>query len=1092
VSLPLCGDRYLAHQHYSILVAQLGLDYLFREATECIESEDMQEKILQLSAKNEGYLGVGKALRERLYERMLALVRRHNSIGGPSALAVNTISWLLEHDGSMSAFDLARAVTLKPKTSALAAIDVDDVMERVILVCCGFVTLDRHSGVARFIHQTCREFLASVDFERTAERHTRMSCTALTYLTRFNPTFEWPTRIRVFPDHPDSFLVLVTIFLLFKATCVDKAALLRFLRSLTARNRAEFVRVAYLLLLRARRPYYGTHYEAYDTVPPSDSLHILSLLSRDGPITDYLSVDELGLPMSQHTYAMLFAAATGRLALLKELHHLHSNGFDGARDGFGGTALHWAAAGGQLSSVNWIMDQISHHISTLTDSQGLTAVHLAVKNSHTHVVKTLLSKGLNVQTLGRTIWDSVMDECMRKGEPSMMKTLLAASDTQFGYVNLRGQTLLHLSAIHGNTSILEYLLNETPIADRINDRDLRHRTALYWAASYGRADIIRILVQHDPDVTLADQKGWTPLHAVFLSKNISGQQVQAVVIALVEGNASSYVQDHQGKTPYHWTRRSQYTVQRSDDVRLLLINNNTAGTSSQNYLELRTSLLDAAADGHDHIAVDAILERDGADICSSAGIETLVNIALRTRCMASIIWLIREWQPRAPISPSDALWRVTGQTPLQIALSHQYEGPLLLKALREVSLGLVDLAWQDEKRRSPLHFACSQMFDPHDLVLILLEMGAASHMEDRDDQGMTALHTAITAGQSEHTVAILVAQAHADVGALDGSGNSCLKLVYQQAVSMPPSSKHGSTWRIRCICIMRCLMAHTRSQDLELFGGPILAEACAGGHSWIVECLLQWQLDDNVPLGQAIVDGRDEMVHALLHRRFYGQFAQHPNSPMTETSEFEGPGFNLPLVTSSGLLFVGPARPEPAPVPQIVAESRAFEGVYARWYKQSHHDSKNATLKGLWQTHYSLDKAYLAHYLRVDLNTLLTLKVFHPRRNPWVIHPRRDPSATVTPWRQVVFRRLTDRSPDGFRISPQRAEDTCAGRSLRRTSSEEFTGLRQVQVSEGALRGVLLTDLRVRATFISLATFPIHKFLTFDCTMHSRLWIRKA
>jgi ankyrin repeat protein len=882
--------------------------------------------------------------------------------------------------------------------------------------------------------------------------------------------------------------------LIFKATSTDETALQCFLRPSAARNRAEFVRVAYLLLLRARRPYYGTHYEAYDTLPPSDSLHILSLLSCDG----YLSVDELGLPMSQHTYAVMFAAATGRLALLKELHHLHSDVFDGARDGFGGTALHWAAAGGQLSSVDWIMDHISHHISTLTDNQGLTALHLAVKNLHTHIVKTLLRKGLNVQTLDRTNWDSVMEECVRKGEPSMMKTLLEASDTQFGFVNLRGQTLLHLSAIHGSPSILEYLLNETPIADRINDCDLRHRTALYCAAFYGRADIIRILVQHDPDVTLADQKGWTPLHAVFFSKNLSEQQVQAVIIALVEGNASSYVQDHQGKTPYHWTRpdrRSQTTVQRSDTVRLLLINNNTAGTSSQNYLELRTSLLDAAADGHDHIAVDAILERDGADIldCSSAGIETLVNIALRTKCMATIIWLIRDWQPRAPISPSDALLRFTGQTPLQIALSHHYEGPLLLKALREVSLGLVDLAWRDATRRSPLHIACAQMFEPNELILILLEMGAASHMEDRDDQGMTALHTAITAGQSECTVEILVAQGHADVGALDGSGNSCLKLVYQQAVSIRPSrSEYEWEWRIRCIRIMRCLMAHTRSQDLELFGGPILAEACAGGHSWIVKCLLQWQLNDNVPLGQAIVHGRDKVMHALLHRRFYGQFAQHPNSPMTETSEFEGPSFNLPLVTSPGLLFVGPARPEPAPVPQIVAESRAFEGVYARWYKQSHHDSKNATLKGLWQTHYSLDKAYLAHYLRVDLNTLLTLKVFHPRRNPWVIHPRRGPSATVTPWRQVVFRRLTDRSPDGFRISPQRAEDTCAGRSLRRTSSEEFTGLRQVQVSEGALRGVLLTDLRVRATFISLATFPIHKFLTFDCTMHSRLWIRKA
>jgi ankyrin repeat protein len=1077
------------------------LDYLCRQARSCFDIEDMGDEIQQLIAATPEH-PVREALGLRLYRRMLGLIQNNTLGSRQRGYAVNTIGWLLEHDGSMSVSDLAQAVTLKPNASTPGSVDVDSVVDRVIEVCSGFVTLDHRSQQVRFIHQTCMEFLASVSLEQASERHTRMSGAVLTYLARFRPSFEWPQRIRVFPDHPDSFLLLATAFLLFKATSTDEIALQHFLRPSAARNRAEFVRVAYLLLLRARRPYYGTHYEAYDTLPPSDSLHILSLLSRDGPITDYLSVDELGLPMSQHTYVVLFAAATGRLALLKELHHSHSDVLDGARDGFGGTALHWAAAGGQLSSVDWIMDHISHHISTLTDSQGLTALHLAVKNSHTHIVKTLLRKGLNLQTLGRNIWDSVMDECMRKGELSIVKTLLAASDTQFGLANLRGQTLLHLSAIHGNASVLKYLLDETPIADHINDRDHRHRTALYCASLHGRADAVRILVQHDADVALADQQGWTPLHAVCTSQIVLEQKIQAVIVALVEGNASSYVQDHQGKTPYDWTRpqwsdgkvkdgrRSDGKVKdarRSDDVRLLLVNN-TAGTSAQNYLELRTSLLDAAADGHDHIAVDAILKRDGADICSSAGVETLVNIALRARCMALVIWIIRDWQPSASISPSDALLRVTGKTPLQIALSHDDDGPFMLKALREVSRGLVDLAWRDERGRSPLHIACSQIFDPTDLVLILLEMGAALHMEERDDQGLTALHTAVTAGHSR-TVEILVAQAHADVGASDGSGNSCLKLVYQLAASIQRLSGDASVWRIRCIRIMRCLMAHTRSQDLELFGGPILTEACAGGHLWIVKCLMQWQLDDNGPLRQAMVHGQDKVVRALQHRRFHGEFAQHPNSPMTDSSELGGPGFSVLLVTSSGLLFAGPARPEPAPVPQTVAQTRAFEAVEARWFEQRH--SEHDTLKGHWP-HYSLDKAYLAHHLRVDLNTLLTLTVLLPRRGPSATVGHGASSAEgPSPFRQRAFRRLTDRG-GGFRIPPPWAEDTCAGRSLRRTSSEEFTGLRQVQVNGSAFRGVLFTDLRVRATFVSLATIPFHKCLTFDGTMHSTLLIRKA
>jgi hypothetical protein len=163
----------------------------------------MGDEIQQLVAETPQH-PVGEALGLRLYRRMLGLFQ-NNTIGSRQrGYAVNTIGWLLEHDGSMSVTDLAQAVTLKPNASTLGSDDVDSVVDRVIEVCSGFVTLDHRSQQVRFIHQTCREFLASVDLEPTAERHTRMSRTALTYLTRFNPTFEWPSRIRVFPDHPDS------------------------------------------------------------------------------------------------------------------------------------------------------------------------------------------------------------------------------------------------------------------------------------------------------------------------------------------------------------------------------------------------------------------------------------------------------------------------------------------------------------------------------------------------------------------------------------------------------------------------------------------------------------------------------------------------------------------------------------------------------------------------------------------------------------------------------------------------------------------------------------------------------------------------
>jgi ankyrin repeat protein len=116
-----------------------------------------------------------------------------------------------------------------------------------------------------------------------------------------------------------------------------------------------------------------------------------------------------------------------------------------------------------------------------------------------------------------------------------------------GYPNPRTGTHLLFDALMNNIDSF-YALRRI-LADPHTPIDARNQngeTALIWAVKNGESIYIRLLLNHDADVTLADCTGQTALHYAAAQ----GENIQILETLMVRG-ADPNVQDSNGDTPLH-------------------------------------------------------------------------------------------------------------------------------------------------------------------------------------------------------------------------------------------------------------------------------------------------------------------------------------------------------------------------------------------------------------------------------------------------------------------------------------------------------------------------------------------------------------
>ncbi|KAI9018012.1 ankyrin repeat-containing domain protein [Phycomyces nitens] len=212
------------------------------------------------------------------------------------------------------------------------------------------------------------------------------------------------------------------------------------------------------------------------------------------------------------------AAYQGKLFIVKSL--LEKTDGLNSKDEDGRTALHWAASGGHVDVVQFLLekgaltlrDEVIHDIitiffniyiygycNTLYPQSGWTPLMIAASAGHEKVVELLLEHG---------------SDPLEQNESGQTALHYAASKNKLEYnanpnqTNNMQQTPLHRAASQGYTAIVKVLIGSKA---RVNVRDQLANTPLHLACEEGHGDTAELLIQHGARADQPNRQGQTAL-----------------------------------------------------------------------------------------------------------------------------------------------------------------------------------------------------------------------------------------------------------------------------------------------------------------------------------------------------------------------------------------------------------------------------------------------------------------------------------------------------------------------------------------------------------------------------------------------------
>lgn len=219
------------------------------------------------------------------------------------------------------------------------------------------------------------------------------------------------------------------------------------------------------------------------------------------------------------------------------------------------TPLHVATANDHLKCVQYLLTATAQFVNA-ADKFGFTALHFAVLNNNSEMVKLLLKNKANIDAcdkLGR----SSLFYAAQQGYVEIVHLLLQEQANFNLKSTLSGNLPLHKSAERGNSASVVKLLDFGCAVDSINTQQ---RTPLHLACLGGHADVCQDLMFEYAHVGAVDFHGNTPLHLAARSGSFQ------VVELLLNAGADPLCEGKNGRLPLHMAALSGD----EDTCRLLL------------------------------------------------------------------------------------------------------------------------------------------------------------------------------------------------------------------------------------------------------------------------------------------------------------------------------------------------------------------------------------------------------------------------------------------------------------------------------------------------------------------------------------------
>jgi ankyrin repeat protein len=203
--------------------------------------------------------------------------------------------------------------------------------------------------------------------------------------------------------------------------------------------------------------------------------------------------------------ALHYAAAKGNMSLIKFL--INDKECDpNAQDKFGANAFHYAAANGQTQVIKYLSEGGFYLLLNSKDNKGATALHYAAKGGDSETINMLIGKGLDKNAVDADGFTPLHEAAMG-GHADVVDVLLINEATLEALTDA-GETPL-LSAIKsGQINVINSLLS-----NGANDqaKDNEGNTLLHLAAIFGHAEVITLLIKRGVNLEMTNNQGKTAL-----------------------------------------------------------------------------------------------------------------------------------------------------------------------------------------------------------------------------------------------------------------------------------------------------------------------------------------------------------------------------------------------------------------------------------------------------------------------------------------------------------------------------------------------------------------------------------------------------